>query len=1157
MHQRVPTSSSTVSAPNPIVSHTGRSEFKHHLTYMPEKISPSSISSTMKPRPPSLFLPTVRKSTDSLVTTSNTGIGGNTRKRPAPRSTSSFRRSVEHAMGDNWIAPTTNSVSVVTSQSSLASIPRFSSRYRSELLRATGHGLRGTTAPVYVPTVPTVSTTSTTVQSMFSDTPPDALNLLDVTESRTPSSWKHTITSQSISHTLSPNKASTHTSNSHNAKQALESKTSVSSHKSSVLSVSVQQSITGGATVKHSDSRRKSTTQESNPLANSSPSLDRWNLQTNLKNSEMNSAQSTRDFPNTDIPTAKDIIKNTETMDFNGVPNKLKATTRSRQNLLTNSSKITLKETQNIQRESFPVTIPSNLKTNITTIINKSAATEFNLKPDKIITSSAAVTSVLTKENPSDTQKYSDFTTEVALIVDQKSKNTIQSQKKSLGNNFLLQNFHDIIIPSTTKSPPMKTIKTVFSDPAVTENMPVQFAVKSTPPPKGRVGSTTSRVVRVRDVKSSLQPAATTVSTISDRTISQSRVQARAATEVPISFTTTDLPITTTDLIVNDIFTSDLPTTIFETLNLQTTTLSTTDALSMTEPSFDLSATTELPTIAPRTTISKTTNIPEISPIPTTTLPVTTTSETVSTIPTTDTPATTTIPTTTIFPVTQTMPIPTTTPTTTASPSTPHPQVTTISIITLQDADSNVRPLSVTQTTPTAVPRVFTTTLRTPAPYVIFGIYPNGTVFRKLPNSDFKEQVHENEIARRNPFYPDQRYFSTTPSAPAQSVDSNEITLQAPSFDDGFNAVRNQIQDEDAQVPQLPTAVTTRPQLPPAPTEAPSQTSGFALGKLISNALDIDPQKGSLPSTRAKFLAEIVRNSNIITARTTTTMTTTATTTTTTAKTTTTPAPMPALPTSTVATPKATANPAAGVLDDFSFLNVLLLGRPPDDTTKPGRNQGSSIANRIIQVALERGNSSRKKPSATTPRVTTPKMTTPNTATQTPTTPKATTTKASTSASQQPSMEQNQEDLAALLKLIGNMESTTPGNLTPSQQLLADFLIKQATSQPSERNLNNQISIQDVLNPPATPKTSKKLKSSPTTEAAPGQLLGELFGPLIGGNQGDTKIRDPRAGQGLVEAAIKATKTVSQLMGSVIQGATKSLQSFMKSLAWGSGAGSG
>jgi hypothetical protein len=56
----------------------------------------------------------------------------------------------------------------VTSQSALASIPRFSSRYRNELLRATGHGLRGTTAPAYVPTVPTVSTTSSTVQTMLS-----------------------------------------------------------------------------------------------------------------------------------------------------------------------------------------------------------------------------------------------------------------------------------------------------------------------------------------------------------------------------------------------------------------------------------------------------------------------------------------------------------------------------------------------------------------------------------------------------------------------------------------------------------------------------------------------------------------------------------------------------------------------------------------------------------------------------------------------------------------------------------------------------------------------------------------------------------------------------------------------------------------------------
>jgi hypothetical protein len=50
-------------------------------------------------------------------------------------------------------------------------------------------------------------------------------------------------------------------------------------------------------------------------------------------------------------------------------------------------------------------------------------------------------------------------------------------------------------------------------------------------------------------------------------------------------------------------------------------------------------------------------------------------------------------------------------------------------------------------------------------------------------------------------------------------------------------------------------------------------------------------------------------------------------------------------------------------------------------------------------------------------------MTTPNTVTQKPTTPKATTPKASTSAPQQPSVEQNQEDLAALLKLLGNMVS--------------------------------------------------------------------------------------------------------------------------------------
>ena len=73
-------------------------------------------------------------------------------------------------------------------------------------------------------------------------------------------------------------------------------------------------------------------------------------------------------------------------------------------------------------------------------------------------------------------------------------------------------------------------------------------------------------------------------------------------------------------------------------------------------------------------------------------------------------------------------------------------------------------------------------------------------MFRKIPNSDFKEQVHENEIARRNPFYPDHRYFSTTPPTIAQFVGSNEVAPLAPCFDDGFNPGRNEIQDEDAQV---------------------------------------------------------------------------------------------------------------------------------------------------------------------------------------------------------------------------------------------------------------------------------------------------------------------------------------------------------------------
>ena len=102
--------------------------------------------------------------------------------------------------------------------------------------------------------------------------------------------------------------------------------------------------------------------------------------------------------------------------------------------------------------------------------------------------------------------------------------------------------------------------------------------------------------------------------------------------------------------------------------------------------------------------------------------------------------------------------------------------------------------------------------------------------------------------------------------------------------------------------------------------------------------------------------------------------------------------------------------------------------------------------------------------------------------------------------------------------------------LNPSEQLLVDFLEKQATSHPAPRNLHNQIPLQKVVS------TKSPVRPRPATASeAPGRVLSELFGPVAGTGQSSTKIRDPRAGQGLVEAAINATKAVSQLMGSVIQ----------------------
>ncbi|PSN47226.1 hypothetical protein C0J52_16556 [Blattella germanica] len=107
------------------------------------------------------------------------------------------------------------------------------------------------------------------------------------------------------------------------------------------------------------------------------------------------------------------------------------------------------------------------------------------------------------------------------------------------------------------------------------------------------------------------------------------------------------------------------------------------------------------------------------------------------------------------------------------------------------------------------------------------------------------------------------------------------------------------------------------------------QTSGFALGTMISNALGIDPQSTLSGGARTTFLANVVRNSNIITTSTTTTTTSTTTTTTST----TTPAPSSSTTTATTsspstavstAQPNTTPNSVAGALEDFTLLNALV-----------------------------------------------------------------------------------------------------------------------------------------------------------------------------------------------------------------------------------------
>jgi hypothetical protein len=105
IYRKVPASILTLSASTSTVSHTERRNFKHRLVSTTEDL-PSSIPVTTKPRPQSAFVYGQTTALDSRK-------GGNTQKikDSVPRSTSSFRRSVALAAGDNWIVPTTASVS--------------------------------------------------------------------------------------------------------------------------------------------------------------------------------------------------------------------------------------------------------------------------------------------------------------------------------------------------------------------------------------------------------------------------------------------------------------------------------------------------------------------------------------------------------------------------------------------------------------------------------------------------------------------------------------------------------------------------------------------------------------------------------------------------------------------------------------------------------------------------------------------------------------------------------------------------------------------------------------------------------------------------------------------------------------------------------------
>ncbi|XP_046993187.1 mucin-17-like isoform X1 [Schistocerca americana] len=124
-----------------------------------------------------------------------------------------------------------------------------------------------------------------------------------------------------------------------------------------------------------------------------------------------------------------------------------------------------------------------------------------------------------------------------------------------------------------------------------------------------------------------------------------------------------------------------------------------------------------------------------------------------------------------------------------------------------------------------------TTTVRTPLPYVIFGIFPNNTVFRKYPHSGKTEQVSENEIARHQEYYPEEQTSQTsyTTSVTGDPI-GNEILYR--------NAMRNSVQTS------LPRA-TVNTRLPAGRNPSENEVA-WALGTRTS--IPIPPAQSEIDS---------------------------------------------------------------------------------------------------------------------------------------------------------------------------------------------------------------------------------------------------------------------------------------------------------------------